>query len=65
MGGIFFDDLSVPDFDTAFGILQSVGNHLLSAYVPIMERRKDTPYGERERDFQMYRRGAAMSSSIW
>jgi coproporphyrinogen III oxidase len=57
LGGIFFDDLSVPDFDTAFAIQQSVGDHFLSAYVPILERRKDTPYGERERDFQLYRRG--------
>lgn len=57
VGGIFFDDLSEPDFATAFAIQQSVGNHFLSAYVPILERRKDTPYGERERDFQLYRRG--------
>jgi len=57
IGGIFFDDLSEPDFDTAFGIQQSVGDHFLSAYVPILEKRKDTPYGERERDFQLYRRG--------
>ena len=57
VGGIFFDDLNEPDFATAFAIQQSVGNHLLSAYVPILERRKDTPYGERERDFQLYRRG--------
>jgi coproporphyrinogen III oxidase len=57
VGGIFFDDLSEPDFDTAFAVQQSVGDHFLSAYVPILERRKDTPYGERERDFQLYRRG--------
>lgn len=57
VGGIFFDDLSEPDFATAFAIQQSVGNHFVSAYVPILERRKDTPYGERERDFQLYRRG--------
>ncbi len=57
VGGIFFDDLSEPDFATSFAIQQSVGNHLISAYVPILERRKDTPYGERERDFQLYRRG--------
>ena len=56
-GGIFFDDLSEPDFDTAFAIQQTVGNHFLTAYVPILEKRKDTPYGERERDFQLYRRG--------
>ncbi len=57
LGGIFFDDLSAPDFETAFGIQQSVGDHFLSAYVPILEKRMDTPYGERERDFQLYRRG--------
>ncbi len=56
-GGIFFDDLSEPDFDTCFAIMQSVGNHYLDAYLPILEKRKDTPYGERERDFQLYRRG--------
>jgi coproporphyrinogen III oxidase len=57
IGGIFFDDLSVPDFDTAFAIQQSVGDHFLSAYVPLLEKRMNTPYGERERDFQLYRRG--------
>ena len=55
IGGIFFDDLSDPDFATAFGIQQSVGDHYLSAYVPLLERRMNTPYGERERDFQLYR----------
>lgn len=57
VGGIFFDDLSEPDFDTAFAVQQSVGDHFLPAYLPLLERRKDTPYGERERDFQLYRRG--------
>jgi len=57
IGGIFFDDLCEPDFATAFAIQQSVGDHFLSAYVPILERRMNTPYGERERDFQLYRRG--------
>ena len=57
MGGLFFDDYSEPDFDQAFGFMQSVGNSYLEAYAPIVERRKDTPYGERERDFQLYRRG--------
>ncbi len=57
IGGIFFDDMSSPDFDTAFAIQQSVGDHFLSAYVPLLEKRMDTPYGERERDFQLYRRG--------
>jgi coproporphyrinogen III oxidase len=57
IGGIFFDDLNTPDFATCFGLQQSVGEHFLDAYVPILERRKDLPYGERERDWQAYRRG--------
>lgn len=57
VGGIFFDDLNTPDFDTCFKLMQSVGDHFLSAYVPILERRKDLTFGERERDFQAYRRG--------
>ncbi|MBK9162299.1 MAG: oxygen-dependent coproporphyrinogen oxidase [Nitrosomonadales bacterium] len=57
VGGIFFDDLSEPDFESCFAIQQSVGDHYLSAYVPLLEKRKDMPYGERERDFQLYRRG--------
>ena len=56
-GGIFFDDLSEPDFDTCFALLRSVGDHFLTAYTPILERRRATPYGERERAFQAYRRG--------
>ncbi len=57
IGGIFFDDLSAPDFETCFAIARSVGDHFLPAYLPIVERRRDTPYGEREREFQAYRRG--------
>ncbi|MDV6344245.1 oxygen-dependent coproporphyrinogen oxidase [Nitrosomonas sp. Is37] len=57
IGGIFFDDLNQPDFTTCFTLMQSVGDHFLSAYVPILEKRLNTPYGERERDFQAYRRG--------
>ncbi len=57
VGGIFFDDLSEPDFETAFNLTESVGDHFLPAYVPILEKRAATPYGERERDFQAYRRG--------
>ncbi len=57
VGGLFFDDLNENSFDHCFGFTQSVGDHLLPAYLPIVERRKDTPYGERERDFQCYRRG--------
>lgn len=57
VGGIFFDDLAQPDFDTCFGLIRSVGDHFIDAYVPIVEARKDLPFGERERDFQAYRRG--------
>ncbi|PTR14513.1 MULTISPECIES: oxygen-dependent coproporphyrinogen oxidase [unclassified Nitrosospira] len=57
IGGIFFDDLGKPDFESCFNLTQSVGDHFLEAYVPILERRLNTPYGERERDFQAYRRG--------
>ncbi|HVY05758.1 MAG TPA: oxygen-dependent coproporphyrinogen oxidase [Burkholderiales bacterium] len=57
IGGIFFDDLSQPDFDTCFGLLRSVGDHFVDAYIPIVELRKALPFGERERDFQAYRRG--------
>jgi coproporphyrinogen III oxidase len=57
IGGIFFDDLNEPDFDTCFALVRSVGNHFLKAYAPIVEKRRDTPYGEHEREFQAYRRG--------
>lgn len=57
VGGIFFDDLDTPDFATCFALTRSVGDHFLAAYAPIVERRRDLPYGECERDFQAYRRG--------
>ena len=57
VGGLFFDDLNEWGFDTCFAFLKSVGDSYLEAYQPIIEKRKDTPYGERERDFQLYRRG--------
>ena len=57
IGGIFFDDLNEWGFDRSFEFLRSVGDHFLDAYLPILRQRKDTPYGERERDFQLYRRG--------
>ena len=57
VGGIFFDDFSELGQDRSFAMLQSVGDAFLTAYLPIVERRKDTPYTERERDFQLYRRG--------
>ena len=57
IGGIFFDDLNTPDFLTCFRLQQSVGDLFLDAYEPILERRNGMPYGERERDWQAYRRG--------
>jgi coproporphyrinogen III oxidase len=57
IGGIFFDDLNAPGFDTAFALTRSVGDRFLDAYRPIVARRRDLAYGERERDFQAYRRG--------
>ena len=57
VGGVFYDDLSEPDFDTCFALTRSVGDGFLAAYLPLLERRKDLPYGERERAFQAYRRG--------
>ncbi len=57
VGGIFYDDFADGGFDNGFALTQAVGNAFLAAYMPIVERRKDTPYGERERQFQLYRRG--------
>ena len=57
IGGIFFDDFTGSGFDNSLQMMQSIGAHFLSAYVPILERRKDTPYTEREREFQALRRG--------
>jgi len=57
IGGLFFDDLSEWGFERCFEFARSVGDHFLEAYLPIVRRRKQTPYGERERDFQLYRRG--------
>ena len=57
IGGIFYDDVHTPDFDTCFAMMQSVGDRFLPAYAPIVERRRALPYGERERAFQAYRRG--------
>lgn len=58
IGGIFYDDYTADDdFDAAFALMQSVGDSFMPAYRPIVERRKDTKFGERERDFQLYRRG--------
>lgn len=57
VGGLFFDDLNEWGFERCFAYLRSVGDHFLPAYLPIVERRKDLPYGDRERQFQLYRRG--------
>jgi coproporphyrinogen III oxidase len=57
IGGIFFDDLADGGFERAFALTRSVGDRFLDAYVPILARRRDIPFGERERDFQAYRRG--------
>ena len=57
IGGIFFDDFSELGFERSFEMLQSVGDALLEAYLPIVDRRVNMPYGERERNHQLYRRG--------
>lgn len=57
VGGLFFDDLNEGDFDSCFAFMRSVGDAFIKAYRPLVARRKATPYGERERDFQLYRRG--------
>lgn len=57
IGGIFFDDFHQLGFEQSFAMLQNVGDAFLNAYLPIVQRRKDISYGERERDFQAYRRG--------
>jgi coproporphyrinogen III oxidase len=57
VGGLFFDDLLEWGFPRCFEFMRAVGDAFLAAYVPIVRRRRDTPYGERERQFQLYRRG--------
>ncbi|MEK6748477.1 MAG: oxygen-dependent coproporphyrinogen oxidase [Pseudomonadota bacterium] len=57
IGGLFYDDLNEGGFERCFGLMRSVGDHYLKAYLPIVEQRMDMTYGERERDFQLYRRG--------
>jgi len=57
IGGLFFDDLNEWDFETTFAFMRAVGDSFIRAYRPIVQRRKDAPYGERERQFQLYRRG--------
>ncbi|MEQ4690355.1 oxygen-dependent coproporphyrinogen oxidase [Providencia manganoxydans] len=57
VGGLFYDDLNKPDFETCFAFTQAVGNGFLEAYVPIVEKRRHHSWGDRERQFQLYRRG--------
>ncbi len=57
IGGLFFDDLNQPDFDTCFALTRSVGDHYIPAYRPIVEKRKDLPFTEQQKHFQLYRRG--------
>ena len=57
VGGLFFDDWREGGFGQSFALMRSVGDQLLPAYLPIAQRRKDTPHGQRERDWQLYRRG--------
>lgn len=57
IGGLFFDDLNEWGFEQSFAFMRSVGDHYIPAYRPIVSQRKAIPYGERERDFQLYRRG--------
>ncbi|WP_151704866.1 oxygen-dependent coproporphyrinogen oxidase [Nitrincola alkalilacustris] len=57
IGGLFFDDLNEPDFDTSFALMRAIGDAYIKAYLPIVQKRRDVPYGERERNFQLHRRG--------
>jgi coproporphyrinogen III oxidase len=57
VGGLFFDDYNDGGFAHSFGFMRSVGDHFLAAYLPILERRRHQPWGQKERDFQLYRRG--------
>ena len=57
VGGVFYDDFAELGFEGSFAMTRAVGDAFLAAYLPLVQRRRDTPYGERERDFQAYRRG--------
>ena len=57
VGGLFFDDLNEWEFYQCFAFMKSIGNHYIDAYLPIVKKRKNTPYNDREREFQLYRRG--------
>ncbi len=57
IGGLFFDDLNDWDFETCFAFIQAIGNAYTKAYIPIIKRRKNTPFTEQQREFQAFRRG--------
>ncbi len=57
VGGLFFDDWNEGGFEPSFDLIRSIGDHIMPAYFPILERRKAQPYGDREREFQLYHRG--------
>ncbi|WP_417582226.1 oxygen-dependent coproporphyrinogen oxidase [Nitrincola sp.] len=57
IGGLFFDDLNTPDFETSFALMRSIGDAYIEAYRPIVEKRRDLPWTETQRDFQLHRRG--------
>ncbi len=57
IGGLFIDDFNAPGFERSFALMRSVGDAFLPAYLPIVQQRRATPFGQRERDFQLYRRG--------
>ena len=57
VGGVFFDDLNDLGFDQSFAFMRAIGDSYVDAYLPIMQRRREHPFGERERNFQLYRRG--------
>jgi coproporphyrinogen III oxidase len=66
IGGIFFDDFAEGGFANGFGMMRAVGGEFLHAYLPILKLRKDQPYSQRERDFQLYRRGRyAEFNLVW
>ena len=66
VGGVFFDDFHEPGFEQSFAMKRAVGDAFLEAYVPILERRRNTPFGPRERDWQLYRRGRyAEFNLVW
>ncbi|MDQ5977870.1 MAG: coproporphyrinogen oxidase [Verrucomicrobiota bacterium] len=57
VGGVFFDDFNAPGFAQSFALMRAVGDAFVPAYLPIVQKRRATPQGDRERDFQLYRRG--------